>query len=417
MTNSGDNPGVGSGQQEDAVLRFLRVVHEHGLILREAEQGEVELQSAPRALTQVEAARKAGLSRPSVASYAQRMRGTVLDEDKLAVRATSGYAIGIDISESHGARVALSDISGQILETLFSEKEGGQLRQQRPSEALSNVEAFVRRLLDERKLTHEQIIGVGISLPGPVKGGNRIGRAAGIWRQLSAADELARRLGWEAVPFVTQSDSYASALAENMWGGEQIATNTLFVKWAARLRAAIVIDGNLYVGHSGTAGELPHQELEHFGDIPDEFVDRGDLEKPCPVCSDARCLHMVAPLLTVSKAFTGRSNERASNLVKMAEAEPGKRKLLQIAAGGIGKAIAPLIEALDPESVVIGGALGSRAFPLVFEDLTDAISKNVTRDESVTVRGGRLQELTSVRGAVALALRDFGPEYLRDRAG
>jgi len=412
--------------REDSVLRFLRVVHEHSLILREASKnGEVELQSPVATLTQVDAAERAGLSRPSVASYAQRMRGTVLDENRLAVRPTSGYALGVDLSDTHGARVALSDISGKILGTRTAEEKGTEdesdkLHPQRASEALAFVEEAIHELLEEASIGTEQVIGVGISLPGPVKGHNQMGRDAGIWRHLSAADELARRLGWEDVPFATQSDSYLSALAENMWGGEYVATHTLFVKWSAQLRSAIVIDGNLYVGHSGTAGELPHlkfaeetiEEIKGNSELA-ALVERGKLDERCPVCHERYCLHMVAPLRSISLAFTGEPNERASRLVELAEIDLWKRRLLEIAASGIGTAIAPLVEALDPESVIIGGALGSRAFPLIFEDLTTAISEIATRDESVAVRGGRVGEMTSVRGAVALALLEFAPQYLR----
>jgi predicted NBD/HSP70 family sugar kinase len=409
--------------REDAVLRFLRVVHQNGLYLREngRKPGElgVDPPSSARRLTQVDAAQRAGLSRPSVASYAARMRGVVLDRDNLAVKSDSGYAIGVDISETHGARVALSDISGHILKTLSADDRYGEteLRRQSAGEALGFVEGAIRDLLEEWELSSNEIIGVGISLVGPVKSHYRIGRNAGIWRSLSAADELARRLGWEDVPFETQSDSYLSALAENMWGGGHIDDHTLFVKWAAQLRAAIVIHGELYVGHSGSAGELPHQKVEGLERVDQRFKEDG-LMDPCPVCNQQECLHMIAPLEAISKAFTGKANERASLLIEQAERERGALELLKVAAKGIGRAVAPLVEALDPQTVIIGGALGSRAFPIVFESLTQAISEagGRAREESVTVKGGRLQELTAVRGAVALALLEFAPAYLRARA-
>jgi predicted NBD/HSP70 family sugar kinase len=414
MTNQGKNV------REDSVLRFLRVIHENGLNLREGGSAGVEVQTPVQGLTQVDAAQKAGLSRPSVASYAQRMKG-VLDKGRLVVKATSGYAVGVDISETHGARVALSDLSGNILKTVSAERaedRGDRVSRQTAGQALEFAERAIRDLLEEWDLGSEQIVGVGISLPGPVKGNNRIGRNAGIWRNLSAADELARRLEWEDVPFETQSDSYLSALAENMWGGGQITGSTLFVKWAAQLRGAIIIDGQLYVGHSGTAGELPHQKVDKdkLDSIPKAFTRHGLLD-PCPVCREVGCLHMIAPLEAVSKALKeGVPNVRASELVAHAERNAEARAFLEIAGEGIGNAIAPLVEALDPESVIIGGALGSRAFPLVFEALTTSISRGVSREDSVTVRGGRLQELTAVRGAVALALLEFAPEYLRQIA-
>lgn len=420
----------GSPTREDSVLRFLRVVHENGLNLREKEQGEhgMGTEAAVKGLTQVAAAEKAGLSRPSVATYTQRMRGKILRKDALAVKPESGYAIGVDISETHGTRVALSDISGQIVQTLSAEDEG-QLKRQSASEALDFAERAIAELLRANGVDADQIIGVGISLPGPVKGDNLIGRDAGIWRRLSPAVELKRRLEWEDVPFETQSDSYLSALAENLWGGGQIADHTLFIKWAARLRAAIVIHGELYTGHSGTAGELPHQKLNGLDDPPPGIVEAG-LLKPCPVCGLEGCLHMIAPLEAISKAITGSPNKRASRLVEIAREEgpdSEARRILNLAAAGIGDAVAPLIDALDPKSLVVGGALGARAFPLVFEALTQSIDERAVRykhdsdaqssSDGMTIRGARLEERTAVRGAVALALLKFGPKYLRAAAG
>jgi predicted NBD/HSP70 family sugar kinase len=415
MTQEANKP------REDSVLRFLRVVHRNGLNLRERQNGEeeVEARATTRHLTQVDAAQEAGLSRPSVASYAQRMRGTVLDSDALAIKANSGYAIGVDISETRGARVALSDMTGQIVETLGYEDDddSDRLQPQTPGEALDFAEKAILQLLDAKEVRPRQIIGVCISLPGPVKDDNLIGRDAGIWRHLSAANELARRLGWEDVPFETQSDTYLSALAENLWGGGQIADNTLYVKWAARLRAAIVIDGKLYTGHTGTAGELPHQEVEGLGDPPPDGLRKHKLLDACPICRHERCLHMIARLRSLSLAITNEPGKRASRLVEVAEHDAEARRILNIAAGGIGRSVAPLIDALDPETVVIGGALGSRAFPLVFEALTGAIGERAIRYDSVTVRGGRVEERTAVRGAVALALLRFAPKYLQQVAG
>jgi len=431
----------------DPVFRFLKVVHRNGLSLREVSNGNGNGDGTPgKPLTQVAAAERADLSRPSVAAYVKRMRETILLEDSIAIRADAGYAIGVDISETRGARVALSDISGKIIATeVFGGDEDAYLQRQTPGEALDFVEGAIRRLLDNRDgppIDREQIIGVVVSLPGPVKGGNVIGPEAGIWRHLSAADELSRRLGWEEVPFATQSDSYLSALAENHWTGGQVAQDCLFVKWAARLRVAIVIDGKVHVGHSGSAGELPHQTVKELaeeprvmpGQIPPPWpppaLEREGLLEACPVCNQVYCLHMVAPLQSISMALTGRPGKkgrpdaRASYLVELAEADPEARQILAIAARAIGTAVSPLVDALDPEAVVIGGALGSRAFPLVFEAFTSSIGGGprsigggAMGTESVSVRGGRLEERTAVRGAIALALLDFAPAYLRKLAG
>src|SRR6185369_14732212 len=88
--------------REDPVVRFLRVVHRAGL--RQAAVAPPADGGGER-LTHVEVARRAGLSRPSVARYASKLKDTVLEPGTLVVRPESGYALGVDLASAHRARV------------------------------------------------------------------------------------------------------------------------------------------------------------------------------------------------------------------------------------------------------------------------------------------------------------------------
>lgn len=384
--------------RDEAVIRFLRAVHRHGLRLR---SGVDDVGFA--GLTHVEAARLAGLSRPSVHSFAKRMRGTLLREDALAIRPGAGYAIGVDIGRAHHARVALSDVHGAVLDVLPNES-GGLLTYQTAQDALDSAEQGIRNLLDEHGIETEQLVGVGISLPGPVRGHHAIGSEPSPWRRISAADELARRLDWEDVKFSTGNDTYLSALAESLWGGGPVSDHTVYVKWSVGLRAALVVEGQLYTGHSGTAGELGHI-----------IVDQ-ESHDVCDVCKEAGCVHAIASLRTIAR-IAGDERLRAADVVERALDDETTMRALKTAARGIGKAVAPYVAALNPEVLIIGGALGSRAFPLVLDELTGDITEgNAGNGDDVSVVGARLQRRTATQGAVALALLEFGPAHLRTQA-
>ncbi len=403
--------------REGGFRRFLSEVHKDSLNLHDHQSDPVETVGG-RGLTQVEVAARAELSRPSVAQYAKRMRDVgAFSDEGLAIRPDSGYAIGVDIGEVHSARIALSDISGRILETR-PESESDQLKPQTPDEALDFSQNSIEALLKAHEVEPSQVVGVGVSLPGPVMHDRLIGPYAGPWRTRSVAGELANRLEWPDVQFATQSDTYLSALAESLWAGGEFLDYVLYVKWSSRLRSAFVIDGELHTGHRGTAGELPHQTINELKRLMERKAAPKALEEhhlldPCPVCGQRGCLHMVAPLKAISLAFTGEPNLRASHLIACTDNENGEeRRILEIAARGIGAAILPILDALDPAKLIIGGALGSRAFPLVEDEFRALIDRSAPGHTGMTVAGSRVEEKTAVRGAVALALRTFAPSYL-----
>jgi predicted NBD/HSP70 family sugar kinase len=294
--------------RDEAVIRFLRAIHGNGLRNRTREFDD----DFP-GLTQVEAARLAELSRPSVASFARRMQGTILRKDALAISPRAGYAIGVDFGRAHDARVAIGDIHGEVLKVYPEESPTKPLSYQSPSSALKTAQQSILVALSDFSLDPSDLVGVGISLPGPVKGANFIGadsksmRHLNAWKLLNAAEELEQELDWKNVPFKIQSDTYLSALAEHLWGGGQTSTNTLYVKWSAGLRTAITIHGQLYTGHSGTAGELPHVEVDRAA----ELLGRKNV-RACEICKRQNCLHAIAPASGGGRR-AGRRRRRGAN--------------------------------------------------------------------------------------------------------
>lgn len=414
-SSGGAGRGGGSGSVRDGAFRFLEVVHENGFRLRgnidpEEKQSlaEGEEEVGAEKLTQAVVARRAGLSRPSVAAYARRLRGRVLRDDVLAIRSGSGFAIGVDFSETHGTRVALGNITGKIVKILPDGPEPAKLVREPPEQAIETAHSAILRLLDEYDLRDRQPIGVGIGLPGPVRDGQLIGRGRTRWDDRKPERELAELLGWEDVAFETQSDTYLSALAEGMWGsGRVVDDSMLYVKWSAALRSAIVIKGDLHTGHTGTAGELPH------------IVVDPELEEVCETCGQEGCLHVIASLPRIGARISSREGKedlrlRATHVVAAMDETEETARELKLAAEAIGKAIRPIVDSLDPKSVVIGGALGSRAFERLEEPLYRGLNSLLPHDElEVELRGGRLRHRTAVCGATALALLRFTPAYLR----
>lgn len=399
---------------DDARTRFLRAVLRDNM--REAPKN-----GHGRSLTLLEAAEIANLSRPSVQQFYQSLRDAgVALRDRIEIKEDTGYVLGVDLRDTHPVRVVLCNAHGMQQGEVWAPATPAD---QGPtaSALLDLAYEGIMACTTREKRSSADLIGIGISLPGPVVDGFAVGSEASPWDLIRADQGLERRLGaWlsgaDPEIIVTRSDAYASAVMEHLWGApEAAAANTIYVKWSVDLRASIIVNGELYMGHKGTAGELGHIQT----DAPPSVV-------PCLVCGHRQCLHAIASLQHLGEvAYPPRSLEAAAmrrflipaeDVVRRAREDGGALEALKAAAHWIGIAVASYVAALDPATVVLGGAIGSRAFDLVQEDFKQPIAERVPSNSSdIKIIGAEISQHTATLGVAACALLERGPVYLRKK--
>lgn len=181
------------------------------------------------------------------------------------------YVIGID---GGGTKVAygLFDLEGRMLD-----------RVQHPSDLEADGPAFsdqlirtVRELLQKHHLTPEQLQGVGICMPSYIlydKGYICLTSALTKIRDFAMRDYLEERLG---VRVVLDNDGNAAALAEHRRGAGQGLRHMVYVAVSTGIGSGIIIDGNLFHGSYGWAGECGHMLA-----TPDEGVLCGCRNRGC----------------------------------------------------------------------------------------------------------------------------------------
>ena len=105
-----------------------------------------------------------------------------------------------------------------------------------------------------------------MGLPGPVHSTGVVGSSAILpgWAGTHAAERMADRL---SMPVWLGNDANLGALAESTWGAGRDAGGLVYLKLATGIGAGIVIDGRLFEGAGGTAGEIGHTSLDETGDI------------------------------------------------------------------------------------------------------------------------------------------------------
>lgn len=279
----------------------------------------------------------------------------------------------------------------------------------------NNPEAFlqlcvaIERYINASNVRTAQIIGVGIGMPGFIdieKGINATYLTNEGGRGLR--DRLETRL---RLPVAIENDSSAIAIAELNFGAAKNMQDVMVVNVGWGIGLGMIVNGNLFRGHNGYAGEFSHIPLSHT-------------DKLCS-CGKRGCLEVDASLLVaVEKAKQAIANGATSSLQHLFNdhTRPEDDHLLEAARKGdqlavaslsdaafvMGKGIATLIHIMNPERVVLSGR-GAAAKKLLLPPVERAINefcipKLVENTDLVVSSLGHKAELL---GATSLVIEQY----------
>ncbi|WP_079131714.1 MULTISPECIES: ROK family transcriptional regulator [Streptomyces] len=361
-------------------------------------------------LTQAEIARTTGLSAATVSNIVRELKetGTVQVTPTSAggrrARAVSlsgdaGTVVGVDFGHSH-LRVAVGNLAHQVL---AEEAEPIDVDAS-AAEGFDRAEQLVHRLVATTGMSREKLIGVGLGVPGPIDvETGELGSTSILpgWSGTHPREELAARLG---VPVHVDNDANLGALGEQVWGNGRGANDLAYIKIASGVGAGLVINGQIYRGPGGTAGEIGHITLDESG--------------PVCRCGNRGCLETftaaryVLPLLYSSHG-TDLTMARVVQLAR--EGDPGCRRVVGDLGRHIGSGVANLCNLLNPSRVVIGGDL-AEAGDVVLGPVRDSVARYAipSAARQLTVVPGTLGGRAEVLGALALVLSEMGDATLLD---
>jgi predicted NBD/HSP70 family sugar kinase len=171
---------------------------------------------------------------------------------------------------------------------------------------------------------------------------------------------------------------------------------------SAGVGAGLILDGALYQGDGGTAGELGHVAVDPGGQI-------------CR-CGNRGCLETVAGTAALTEAlrYTHGSEVTLEDLLQLAAAQdPGALRVIVDAGRAVGKALAGMCSMLDPGMIVIGGELAA-AGEVLLDSIRDVISRETSAvtGHPYTVVVGALGANAEALGAAALAMDRASREML-----
>jgi glucokinase len=301
---------------------------------------------------------------------------------------TDAVVIGLDIGGTW-IRVALAD-GGRVLATRATRWPDGLS----PAEEVGHIADFAVALARESGKV-EVVSAAGVSLAAMVDGDGVVvswpNRTR--WRGLSFKALLEERLG---VPVAVEDDANAAALAEWQSGAGRGYRNLLVMTAGTGVGCGLILDGALFRGSRGWAGELGHQVM-----LPDGAE--------CP-CGHRGCLQTLASGRALERVAATRNLPDAAALVLAAEEGQAWAAGAIAACGGwLGLAAANVVNLLDLEAVIVGGGLCS--LPAAWWDaLGERFDANLLNrtERRVVLRKATLTEGAGLAGATSLARRLAG---------
>jgi glucokinase len=234
---------------------------------------------------------------------------------------------------------------------------------------LEAMTASISAAASHARFEVSQLCGVGVAAPGPVDADRgSIVNAPNLpdWEDVPLAEILSRRLG---MGIVVENDANAAALGEYLQGAGRGARALLYVTVSTGIGGGIVLNGELYRGASGAAGEIGHMIVQ--------------IDGPRCGCGNLGCLEALAsgtalardgraaveageaPVLAGLTAQAG--DEISAEMVAQAasQGEQASTALLLRAGETLGIGLGSLVNLINPDVIVIGGGMSKIGMPLL----------------------------------------------------
>lgn len=186
------------------------------------------------------------------------------------------------------------------------------------------------------------VLGFGVGVPALMDAAGRLAFAPNLgWRDVAVRDRLAPRLD---MPLYVDNDTKAAGLAEKLFGSCQTVQDFVFVAGHSGVGGALYLDGRLYRGRSGFAGEVGHLTVRPGG-------------RAC-ACGSNGCLEAYLSESAILARLGERGAVHASLEAVAAAADAGgetELELLDETGALLGEVLAGLVNLLSPERIVLGG--------------------------------------------------------------
>lgn len=347
-------------------------------------------------ITQADIARTTRLAPATVSNIVRELVGAgVVDTvggsgrrgSEVRISRRAGLVAAADFGHRH-LRMAVGDLAGSML----AERRLPLAADHDHEAGLGRAALVLDDLLGELGASRADVLGIGLGLPAPI-GQDGVVIGSSIlpgWIGVPAAEAATQRL---ERPVFVDNDANLCALAEHRVGAGLGHSCMAYIKASSGVGAGLVVDGRLFHGGAGTAGEIGHLTFDESGPIC-RCGSRGCLEAYTSVGTLQDLVRAQHPVASIAELVAAA---RAGDLaVRRAFADVG---------GYLGWGAAILANLVNPSCLVVGGDL-ARAGDLLLDAVREGVRRHAlpSVSETMTVTTSALGDRSAIQGALLLAL-------------
>lgn len=320
----------------------------------------------------------------------------------LEINPARGFVAGIDMGASH-LLVMLADFAAQVIDEVeipFNIADG-------PEKCLNQASALLADLLKKHEMTAADLGAIGLGVPGPIASEAGMVYAPPImpgWDGYPIQATLEEK--WN-LPVSLNNDAELGAIGEWAYGAGRGENYLAYIKVGTGIGSGLLLNGQIYRGATGSAGEIGHLTIEENG--------------PLCECGNAGCLEALAGGRAIARqareairqgkrtllASLGPVEEITARDVASAarRGDLVAQQIISRAGSYLGIAIAGLVNLFNPRMIVVGGGV-AQVGDLLLQPIRDTVARRSLQASARTVKINTavLRRHSSAMGAVVQAL-------------
>jgi glucokinase len=319
---------------------------------------------------------------------------------------THPWLVGVDIGGTKvaaGLVTSCGEIKSQIRTPMVANRSA--------AEGVTAVVSAIELLFAHDAAARSTIGGIGICAPGPLDPNTGVvinPPNLPCWRDFQLAAEIEKKYG---VPVKIENDANAAALAEAHWGAGRGYRHIFYTSFGTGIGSAIIFDGRIYNGRTGSAPEAGHMSIDYRG--------------PLCGCGKPGCIEVLAAGPAIARraraklsqgkgsakildAANGDIEAVTSETVGKAYAagDPIAKEVLQETVDLLSLWLSNVVDLLEPDAVVIGGGVAAMLSPFFGELHAGMVKYSInSRNHEVPFLKAHYGEGAGIAGGAALCLQ------------
>lgn len=272
------------------------------------------------------------------------------------------YSLGIDIGGTT-VKLGLFDLDGKLLykwEIETRKIENGRY-------ILSDIAKSIDEILEDKKINKDEVIGVGVGVPGPVKENKIVLGCVNLgWPVFNVSAELEKLLN---LPVKVANDANIAALGEMYKGGGKGYENMIMVTLGTGVGGGVIIDGKVIAGFSGAGGEIGHINVNPHEKISCNCGRKGCLEQYASATGITRLAKEILAKESCDSKLRNIEEITAKDIFDLAK-ENDKLciKIIDKFSNILGRALSNIACICNPQVFVIGGGV-SKAGDMLLDNI------------------------------------------------